>query len=337
VIRTLIVDADNLFKIGFHGVREFYHEGQHIGGIFHFLNVLRKVLVEQEFDKVFVVWDGPNNSVQRKSIYSEYKNNRTSSLTESKRESFYFQKNRVKQYLEEMFVRQVCLEGCESDDVIAYYCQISPDEHKTIFSSDKDLTQLISDKVEIYSPIHRETYRYGEKIKIGQLQIPTENVVTLKVFLGDKSDNIPGIDRLGEKTFIKFFPEILDTPISVDYIVSRTKELLSEDNSLTVLNNLINGKTKTQVLGENFVKTNISLVDLSSPLLSEENKEEIQSYYSEDIDPEGRGYKNILRYMEEDGIFKYLPKTNDGWVEFVQPFLKLTRKEKRRTQNLNKL
>jgi 5'-3' exonuclease len=337
VIRTLIVDADNLFKIGFHGVREFYHEGQHIGGIFHFLNVLRKVLVEQEFDKVFVVWDGPNNSVQRKSIYSEYKNNRTSSLTESKRESFYFQKNRVKQYLEEMFVRQVCLEGCESDDVIAYYCQISPDEHKTIFSSDKDLTQLISDKVEIYSPIHRETYRYGEKIKIGQLQIPTENVVTLKVFLGDKSDNIPGIDRLGEKTFIKFFPEILDTPISVDYIVSRTKELLSEDDSLTVLNNLINGKTKTQVLGENFVKTNISLVDLSSPLLSEENKEEIQSYYSEDIDPEGRGYKNILRYMEEDGIFKYLPKTNDGWVEFVQPFLKLTRKEKRRTQNLNKL
>lgn len=337
MIRTLIVDADNLFKIGFHGVREFYHEGQHIGGIFHFLNVLRKVLVEQEFDKVFVVWDGPNNSVQRKSIYSEYKNNRTSSLTESKRESFYFQKNRVKQYLEEMFVRQVCLEGCESDDVIAYYCQISPDEHKTIFSSDKDLTQLISDKVEIYSPIHRETYRYGEKIKIGQLQIPTENVVTLKVFLGDKSDNIPGIDRLGEKTFIKFFPEILDTPISVDYIVSRTKELLSEDDSLTVLNNLINGKTKTQVLGENFVKTNISLVDLSSPLLSEENKEEIQSYYSEDIDPEGRGYKNILRYMEEDGIFKYLPKTNDGWVEFVQPFLKLTRKEKRRTQNLNKL
>ena len=337
MIRTLIVDADNLFKIGFHGVREFYHEGQHIGGIFHFLNVLRKLLVDQEYDKVFVVWDGPNNSIQRKSIYSEYKNNRTSSLTESKRESFYFQKNRVKQYLEEMFVRQVCLEGCESDDVIAYYCQISPDEHKTIFSSDKDLTQLISDKVTIYSPIHRETYGYGEKVKIGQLIIPIENVLTLKVFLGDKSDNIPGIDRLGEKTFVKYFPEILDKPVSVDYIIERTKAILSEDNSLTVLNNLINGKTKTQTLGESFFKTNISLIDLSQPLLSEENKEEIRGYYSEELDPEGRECKNILRYMEKDGLFKYLPKTNDGWVEFVQPFLKLTRKEKRRTQNLNKL
>lgn len=334
MIRTLIVDADNLFKIGFHGVREFYHEGRHIGGIFHFLNVVRKLLIDQEYDKVFVVWDGPNNSIQRKSIYPEYKNNRTSSLTESKKESFYFQKNRVRQYLEEMFVRQVCLEGCESDDVIAYYCQISDDENKTIFSSDKDLTQLITDKVMIYSPIHKETYRDGEKVKIGNLYIPIENVVTLKVFLGDKSDNIPGIDRLGEKTFIKFFPEILDKPLSVDYIIERTKEILSEDNSLTVLNNLINGKTKTQTLGEDFVKTNISLIDLSRPLLSEENKEEIGNYYSEELDPEERGYKNILRFMEEDGIFKYLPKTNDGWVEFVLPFLKLTRKEKRRIKKI---
>lgn len=333
MIRTLIVDADNLFKIGFHGVREFYHEGQHIGGIFHFLNVLRKVLVEQEFDKVFVVWDGPNNSTQRKSIYSDYKGNRTSSLTESKKESFYYQKNRVKQYLEEMFIRQICLEGCESDDVIAYYCQISKDEYKTIFSSDKDLTQLLSDNVEIYSPIHRETYKYGQKVKIGKLEIPTENVLTLKVFLGDKSDNIPGIDRLGEKTFVKFFPEILDKVVSIDYVLERTKEILSEDNSLTVLNNLINGKTKNTTMGDEFVKTNISLIDLSQPLLSEDNKEEIRTYYSEDIDPEGRGYRNILRYMEEDGLFKYLPKTNDGWVEFVQPFLKLTRKEKRRTKN----
>jgi hypothetical protein len=97
-----------------------------------------------------------------------------------------------------------------------------------------------------------------------------------------------------------------------------------------VLNNLINGKTKTQTLGKEFVKTNISLIDLSQPLLSEENKEEIRNYYFEELDPEERGYKNILRFMEEDGIFKYLPKTNDGWVEFVLPFLKLTRKEKRR-------
>jgi 5'-3' exonuclease len=64
--------------------------------------------------------------------------------------------------LEEMFISQVSIDGCESDDAIAHYCNISEDEYKTIFSSDKDLTQLISDKVEVYSPSHRKVYKNGD-------------------------------------------------------------------------------------------------------------------------------------------------------------------------------
>jgi len=51
------------------------------------------------------------------------------------------------------------------------------------------------------------------------------------------------------------------------------------------------------------------------------------------LDPEGRGYKNLIKYMMEDGLFKYLPKKDNAWVEFLQPFMKLTRKEKRRFKN----
>mgnify|MGYP000663100522 CR=1 FL=1 len=75
MVKTLIVDGDNLFKIGFHGVRDFYHEGKHIGGIFHFVNVLRRFLSEYNYDKVIVFWDGNNNSSQRKLLFSEYKEN----------------------------------------------------------------------------------------------------------------------------------------------------------------------------------------------------------------------------------------------------------------------
>ena len=49
-------------------------------------------------------------------------------MTEEKLESYYTQKNRVKQYLEECFVRQVEVEQNESDDLIAFYCQIATDE-----------------------------------------------------------------------------------------------------------------------------------------------------------------------------------------------------------------
>jgi hypothetical protein len=53
------------------------------------------------------------------------------------------------------------------------------------------------------------------------------------------------------------------------------------------------------------------------------------------MDPDGRGYKNLMKMMIEDGFFKYLPKQDDAWVEFLQPIMKLTRKEKKRYNNNN--
>jgi hypothetical protein len=69
--------------------------------------------------------------------------------------------------------------------------------------------------------------------------------------------------------------------------------------------------------------------------MTEEAKKEVELYYSEDMDPDGRGYKNLMKMMIEDGFFKYLPKQDDAWVEFLQPIMKLTRKEKKRYNNNN--
>ena len=178
--KTLLVDGNNLLKIGFHGVREFYHNGKHVGGIWHFLNTLRKFLEESNFDKVVVFWDSNTSTSQRRLIYPKYKLNRKSSDNELKEESFNIQKQRVKQYLEEMFVRQLEVEHSEADDLIAYYCKISEDEQKTIFSSDRDLTQLISDKVTIYSPSNKLYFKLGDKIKLYENLIPHYNVKTVK-------------------------------------------------------------------------------------------------------------------------------------------------------------
>ena len=77
MIKTLLVDGTNLMKIGFHGVKDFYHDGKHIGGIWHFLNTIRRFIEEQNFDKVVVFWDGEDNSLSRKLLYPRYKENRT--------------------------------------------------------------------------------------------------------------------------------------------------------------------------------------------------------------------------------------------------------------------
>ena len=164
-MKTLLVDGDNLFKIGFHGVRDLFVEGNHIGGVFHFINTLRKQIDEHNYDKVLVFWDGDDNASVRRKLYPNYKMNRRVSMNEFKFESYSQQKERVKEYLEECFVRQVRANECESDDLIAYYCKIAKDENKTILSADKDYFQIIDDTTSIYSPISKTTYKKGDKVK----------------------------------------------------------------------------------------------------------------------------------------------------------------------------
>jgi 5'-3' exonuclease len=334
MVKTLIVDGNNLLKIGFHGVKDFYNNGEHIGGTWYFLNTIRKFLEETNFNKVMVFWDSDTNSSQRKLIYPKYKMNRKSSPNdEDKTDSFNKQKTRVKQYLEDMFIRQLEVENSEADDLIAYYCQISLDEEKTIFSSDKDLTQLISEKVLIYSPNLKSYYKFGDNIKFKDCSIPHYNVMTFKILAGDTSDNIDGISLMGEKTLIKFFPEILDLKTSLTDILTKGELLLKEQQTNVVLGNLLSGKTKEGIMGDDFFKINKKLVDLSEPLIDEKGKEMVREYYSESMDPDGRGHRNLIRMMMDDGFFKYLPKGDDSWVNFLKPFLKLSRKEKTKFRN----
>lgn len=327
--KTLIVDGNNVISIGFHGVKDYYHNGEHIGGIWYFLNTLRKFIEEHNYDKVLVMWDGEGSRSQRKLLYPQYKENRRENENPFKEISFNKQRERVKQYLEEMFIRQICVENNEADDLIAYYCQVSENEKITIFSGDRDLTQLISENVSVYSPNTKKTYVLGDKIKLHEIEVPHRNVTVCKVLIGDKSDNIDGIYYLGEKTLVKLFPEILDDYVSLTDILNKSETLFESDKDNNVLKNLLTGKTKTGIYGKEFFEINEKIVDLSNPMITDEGKELVKLYYSETLDPDGRSHRNIIKMMMEDGLFKYLPKGDNNWVNFITPFLKLTRKEKK--------
>ena len=330
MIKTLLVDGDNLFKIGFHGVKELYNGGDHLGGIYHFINILRKFLEEHNHDKVVVFWDGNSNSSIRKSIYPQYKANRRQDMNEFKYESYLQQKSRVKQYLEEIFVRQVEMDNNEADDLIAYYTKVADLEQIIIFSADKDLTQLISERVTVYSPTSKQYYGYGDMIIINKVAIPHQNVLLTKILTGDKSDNIDGIELLGEKTLVKLFPQMLEKSCTIEEILDTARNI-EQKKKPKALDNILIGKTKSGTFGEQFFETNKKIVDLHNPLITEDGKELVEQIYTDTIDPTDRGYKNLMRMMMEDGLFKYLPKNDEAWVNFLRPFMKLTRKEKRNT------
>ena len=328
--KTLLVDGDNLFKIGFHGAKDLFNDGSHVGGVYHFINTLRRFLEEHNHDKVVVFWDGDSNSSARKKLYPQYKENRRLGMNEFKYESYLTQKSRVKQYIEEVFVRQVEMHDNEADDLIAYYCKIAVDENIIIFSADKDLTQLINERVTIYSPVSKTYFKKGDKITINKVEIPHQNVLVCKVFTGDKSDNIDGIEGLGEKTLIKYFPELQEKTCTIEELLDSARNI-PQTKPIKSLSNILTGKSKSGILGEEFYNMNKKIVDLSNPLISEEGKELVEQILIDTIDPTDRGYKNLMRLMMEDGLFKYLPKNDEAWVNFLRPFMKLIRKEKRNT------
>jgi len=76
VNKTLIVDGNSLLKLGFHGLKNFQNQTKHLGGVFFFLNTIRKSIAEDFFSKIIVAWDGERNYEYRRKIYAPYKSKR---------------------------------------------------------------------------------------------------------------------------------------------------------------------------------------------------------------------------------------------------------------------
>lgn len=326
---VLLVDGDNLLTIGFYGYKNYLYKGKHIGAIFHFLNTLRRAFENYQLDKIVVFWDGNESYISRKKLYFQYKENRRNrQKTEEEINSYQYQKHRVKQYLEELFVRQGEYDYCESDDCIAYYTQTSKEGKLIIYSSDGDLAQLLSENVEIYNPSKGSLVKPGDMVVYDREEILVNNLKIAKILCGDKSDNIYGIWGFGIKKLIEYFPEVKTRQVTLEDIIDKSNKIFENDKHNKTIANLLTGNTKLGILGEEFFDVNKQIVSLDNPFLTDEAKCDIQNLISENLDPEGRSYKNTMKMMIEDGIFNVLPKSDDAWINFLNPFLRLTRKEK---------
>mgnify|MGYP006183060761 FL=1 len=104
--------------------------------------------------------------------------------------------------------------------------------------------------------------------------------------------------------------------------------LFEQDKNNWLVRNLLTGVTKYGVFGEEFFDINDRIVNLDIPFLYDNAKTQVTQLINENLDKEGRSYKNAMKMMTEDGIHLLLPKSDDAWNKFLNPFLRLTRKEK---------
>jgi len=335
--KTLIVDGDSLLKTAYHGAKDLYHKETHIGGIFQFLTMVRKMLNEYKFDRVYVFWDGTFSGRLRYDIYKDYKSNRDKDFYNEQPPSdldLYLQKERVISYCEELFIRQYRDQITEADDCIGYYVKnMSEDEKVVIMSNDRDICQLISSRVGVYVINLKKIIT--EDNYLNHFKHHPSNLKLIKIITGDTSDNIKGIQGISENTLLKFFPEIKEKTLTLEYIFSKIEIIQKERKSrLKSLDNILNGVTKGVQKGMIY-EINEKLIDLKKPLLTETSKNELDYIFNASIDPEGREVKNVIKMMIEDGLMMAIPGGSDGYINFLQPFLSVIKKEKSYFSQIN--
>ena len=185
-------------------------EGLHTNAVYGFLNIMFKVLDEEQPDYLAVAFDVKAPTFRHK-MYSEYKGTRKPMPAE-----LHEQVPIIKDVLHAMGIKTIEAPGFEADDILG---TISNDAQEkgmevTVLTGDRDLLQLATDKIMIRIPKTSKgvtfVYNYNTKEVMEEYGITPKQVIELKGLMGDSSDNIPGLPGVGEKTAVKILSEFGD-------------------------------------------------------------------------------------------------------------------------------
>ncbi len=199
--KILIIDGHSMLHRAFYAVPDLTNSrGEHTGAVYGFLNILFKVL-DQEKPACLVVAFDEHAPTFRHEIYAEYKGNRKPMPEELK-----CQVGLLRQVLEAMGIVMVSKAGLEADDLIGTLSVRAEKKgfEVAILSGDRDLLQLVTEKVKLILPRTakgetRIDSFYPEDV-IREYHVPPRGIIELKALMGDPSDNIPGVPKIGEKT-----------------------------------------------------------------------------------------------------------------------------------------
>ena len=280
--KVLLIDGLNLFFRNFAMLNMVNPDGVHIGGLGGFLRSLGALIKQTQPTSVYVVFDGAGSATNRKNLLQEYKSGRNlQRITnwevfedlDEEHDSKVDQIVRLIQYLKLLPIKTTIIDKVEADDVIAVLSDKLVEKfNSTVFivSSDKDFVQLVSDKIILYRPMEKEYYT--DKTVFEKFGVLAENFILYKTLLGDNSDRNPGVKGLGEKGIYKKFPELKTHPITLDEIFNISARKFKEH---VVYSRIVQDQER--------LKTSYKVMDLSTPMIDELEKEYLNDLIEKDI------------------------------------------------------
>jgi DNA polymerase-1 len=192
--RLVIIDAANCLYRAFFAIPPLRTaDGFPTHAIYGFVNMVNKALREEAPDHVVVVFDAPGGAASREALYPAYKAHR-----DAQPEDLTAQIPALREVIDAYRIPVLEVEGVEADDVIATLVARMPEDWEaTILSTDKDLMQLVSERVRLLDTMKSRSY--GPEEVVQRFGVPPAQVLDLRALVGDPSDNIPGVRGIGDK------------------------------------------------------------------------------------------------------------------------------------------
>lgn len=314
---VLMIDCNNLYIRHYVVNPDMSSNGMQVGGIVGSLKAIRRVMSELAPKKIIVVWEG-GGSTKRRAIASDYK----ASRRPARLNRFYeddipdTDDNRVWQMavlarlIGKLPLKQVYVQDCEGDDVIAYLSRTHfKNDRKVILSNDRDYYQLLDDKTSVYSPQSKRLHTL-EDVKREYYGILPKNFALAKALCGDKSDNIKGVQGLGFKTLVARVPIMAsDKEVTIDDVLDYSRVRSSEAKVM-----------KSIAESESVIRTNWRLVYLGGTTLNNEQERKVDSILADTA-----AKMDTLGFMRE--VMQAGIRSIENPYDFCSAFIPLTKVE----------
>ena len=265
----ILVDGSSYLYRAYHALPPLTtSKNQPTGAIKGVISMIKRVLIDHPDSPLAVVFDAKGKTF-RHDMYSEYKANRPPMP-----EDLVQQIEPIHRIISLMGIKLIMIPGVEADDVIGTLAEQARQKklNTVISTGDKDMTQLVCDNVSIVNTMSGELL--DENGVMNKFGVGPELITDYLALIGDKSDNVPGVDKVGPKTAVKWLNEyknIEGIKKNAESIGGKVGEnLRSSIETLDLAHELV--KIKTDVPLE------ITIEDLA---VSESDAEQLSEVYKE--------------------------------------------------------
>jgi len=201
----ILVDGSSYLYRAYHALPPLTNsKNQPTGAIKGVISMIKKILIDHPESPLAVVFDAKGKTF-RHDMYSEYKANRPPMP-----EDLVLQIEPIHQIISLMGIKLIMIPGVEADDVIGTLAEQARQKklNTVISTGDKDMTQLVCENVSVVNTMSGELLDESGVLK--KFGVGPELITDYLALIGDKSDNVPGVDKVGPKTAVKWLNEYSD-------------------------------------------------------------------------------------------------------------------------------